>query len=107
MPMLILAITGMLLVLAEAFYRGRDRAALMTLAVAGSVASAVTAIVLYRQLAPGETKLLLGTMLLADRFGMALTALFSVTTALAAMVAPGHQRTHGWGNGEDYGILLL
>jgi len=34
-PLLILALTGMMLVLAEAFYRGTERGALMGLAVAG------------------------------------------------------------------------
>ncbi len=107
LPLLVLAVSGMLLVLAEAFYRGKDRAALMGLAVAGAVAAAVSSIVVYRQLAPGEVKPLLSNMLLADRFGYALTALFSVVTALAAMVAPAHQRAHGWVHGEYYGVLLL
>ncbi len=107
LPLIILAVSGMLLVLAEAFYRGRDRGALMALAVAGSLAAAVASIVLYRQLAPGSVKPVLGNMLLADRFGYALTALFSVLTALAAMLAPGHQREHRWESGEYYGILLL
>ena len=40
----------MLLVLAEAFYKGRDRTALVGLAVAGSLAAAIASIVLYRQL---------------------------------------------------------
>ena len=106
-PMLILAVTGMMLVLAEAFYRGRERGHLMALAVAGSVAATIASIVLYRQLEPGTVRPLLSNMLLADRFGLALTGLFSATTALAAMVAPGHQRTHGWESGEYYGILLL
>ena len=107
LPMIILIIGGMMLVLAEAFFRGRDRTALMTLAVAACAAAAVVAIVCYRQLAPGQVKPLLGKMLLADRFGLALTALFSVLTGLAAMVTPSHQRTHGWQNGEYYGVLLL
>jgi NADH-quinone oxidoreductase subunit N len=106
-PLLILAATGMMLVLAEAFFRGRDHSTLMALAVAGSVAAAVASIVLYRQIAPGSVRPLLGTMLLADRFGYVLTALVSATTALAAMVAPGHQRTHGWRSGELYGLMLL
>lgn len=106
-PFLVLAVTGMILVLAEAFYRGRERGPLTALAVAGSLAAAVAAIVLYRQMQPGEVRGLLGNMLLADRFGYVLTALFAVTTALAAMVTPGHQRAHGWNNGEYYGILLL
>jgi NADH-quinone oxidoreductase subunit N len=97
----------MLLVLAEAFFRGRDRTTLMTLAVAGCAAAAVAAIVVYRQLAPGQVRPLLGNMLLADRFGLALTALVSVLTGLTAMSAPSHQKAHDWQNGEFYGVLLL
>ena len=53
MPFLILAASGMMLILAEAFFAGRDRTALMTLAVAGSVAAAIASIVVYRQMEPG------------------------------------------------------
>jgi len=66
----------------------------------------VASILLYRQI--GSTvRPLLGDMLVADRFGYALTGLFSGVTALAAMLAPGHQREHKWENGEYYGVLLL
>ncbi|MCE9577809.1 MAG: NADH-quinone oxidoreductase subunit N [Deltaproteobacteria bacterium] len=106
-PLLILTVTGMLLVIAESFFRGRDRAGLMGLAVAGSVASFVASVVLYRQLEPGSSKLIFDGMLVADRFGFALTGLFSVITALVAMSTPAHQREHGWENGEYYAILLL
>ncbi len=116
-PYLILAITGMLLVLAEAFYKGRDRTALSGLAVAGSLASAIASVVLYRQLAPGETHALFtdidqsGTlrsaMLMADRTGYVLSALFAVLTALTALASPGHQREHDWQMGEYYGVMLL
>ncbi len=50
-PYLILAVVGMILVLAEAFFKGRDHTALGTLAAAGCVASAIASIVLVRQLA--------------------------------------------------------
>jgi NADH-quinone oxidoreductase subunit N len=108
-PYLILVITGMVLVLAEAFYRGKDRTGLMSLAVAGSVASAIASAVLYRQLpeAAGAKVALLGDMLVADRTAYVLSALFAVTTALAALGSPAHQREHGWQLGEYYGVLLL
>ena len=106
-PFLILAVSGMLLVLAEAFYKGEDRTALVGLAVAGSLASAVASVVLYRQLAPGETKQLLGTMLVADKLGYVLSAVFAVITALTALMSPAHQREHDWKMGEYYGLLLL
>jgi len=106
-PFLILAVTGMLLVLAEAFYKGEDRTALVGLAVAGSLASAIASIVLLRQLAPGETKQLLGTMIIADKMGYVLAAVFAVITALTALMSPAHQREHDWKMGEYYGLLLL
>ncbi len=106
-PYLILAITGMLLVLAEAFYRGKDRSALVGLAVAGSLAATIASIILYRELAPGEARVLLGDMLVADRTSYVLAALFSVTTALTALISPAHQREHEWQMGEYYGVLLL
>jgi NADH-quinone oxidoreductase subunit N len=106
-PYLILAVAGMLLVLAEAFYKGEDRTALASLAVAGSLAAAVASVVLYRQLAPGETKPIFGTMLVGDRLGYVLSATFSVITALTAMMSPAHQRAHDWRMGEYYGMLLL
>ncbi|HUS31362.1 MAG TPA: NADH-quinone oxidoreductase subunit N [Kofleriaceae bacterium] len=106
-PYLILCVAGMVLVLAEAFYKGEDRTYLSTLAVAGSIAAAIASVILYRQLAPGETKPLMGTMLVADRLGYVLSAAFSLLTALTALMSPGHQRAHDWRMGEYYGLLLL
>jgi NADH-quinone oxidoreductase subunit N len=106
-PFLILAVAGMLLVIAEAFYKGEDRTALVSLAVAGSLASAIASVVLYRELGPGQSKQLMGTMLIADRLGYVLSATFSIITALTALMSPAHQRAHDWRMGEYYGILLL
>ena len=111
-PFLILVIAGMLLVLAEAFFKGKDHTALVGLSVAGSLAAAVAAILLYRQLGPNEihpifTDSKSGAMLVGDRLGYILTALFSLTTAFVALISPAHQREHGWQIGEFYGILLL
>jgi NADH-quinone oxidoreductase subunit N len=105
-PYLILAITGMLLVLAEAFYKGKDRSALVTLTVAGAAAAAVASIVLYRQI--GDARIpVLGEMLLADKTSYVLSALFSVVTAFAALMSPAHQKEHDWQMGEYYGVMLL
>jgi NADH-quinone oxidoreductase subunit N len=106
-PFLILAIAGMLLVLAEAFYKGEDRTALVGLAVAGSLAAAIASIILYRQLGPNESKSIFGTMLVADKLGYVLGAVFSMLTAFTALMSPAHQRAHDWRMGEYYGILLL
>jgi NADH-quinone oxidoreductase subunit N len=116
-PYLIMAIAGMLLVLAEAFYKGKDRTALAGLAVAGSVASAIASMILYRQLGQGETHALFtdvdangavrSAMLIADKTGYVLSTLFALLTALTALSSPAHQREHGWQMGEYYGVMLL
>ena len=111
-PFLILAITGMLLVLAEAFFKGRDHTTLVGLTVAGSVAATIASVILYRQLGPNEMHPIFadaksGAMLVGDRFGYVLTGLFSMTTAFVALMSPAHQREHGWQNGEYYGIMML
>lgn len=106
-PLLILALSGILLVLAEAFFSGRDRTALAALTVVGGVAAAVASIALYRHIPAGSSRLLFGEMLIADRTGYALSALLSVTVALGALVAPAHMRAHDWAIGEYFGILLL
>jgi len=106
-PMIVLMSAGILLVLAEAFFQGRDRAALAGLTVAGALAAMISAIVLYRQLAPGETHRLMGDMLVADRTSYVLIALFSAIAAAAALITPGHQRAHQWENGEYFGVMLL
>ncbi|MGN6106444.1 MAG: NADH-quinone oxidoreductase subunit N [Kofleriaceae bacterium] len=106
-PYLILVVVGLVLVLAEAFYKGKDRTALVGLAVAGSIACAIAAAVLYRQI-PGNVRLsLLGGMLIADKTGYVLTALFGVATAFTALMSPGHQRENDWQIGEYYGVMLL
>jgi NADH-quinone oxidoreductase subunit N len=106
-PYLILAIVGLTLVLAEAFFKGKDHTALGGLAVGGCVASAIASIVLVRSLGAGETHSILGDMLIADRTSYVLSALFALTTAAAALMSPAHQREHGWRIGEFYGVLLL
>jgi len=106
-PYLILAVTGMLLVLAEAFFRGEDRSALAALTAAGAFASAFASVVLAMQFDAGVQKPLLSDMLLADRSGYVLSALFAVTTGFAALSSPAHQREHDWQSGEYYGVMLL
>lgn len=106
-PLLILAVSGILLVLAEAFFAGRDRTTLAALTVAGALAAAIASIALYRHMAPGQSRLLFGEMLVADRTGYVLSALLSATIALAAITAPAHMRAHDWAIGEYFGILLL
>ena len=106
-PFLVLALSGILLVLAEAFFVGRDRTALVALTVAGGLATIAVSVGLYRHMGPNSARLLFSEMLVADRTGYVLCALFGGVAALCALLAPSHQRAHGWVIGEYYGILLL
>lgn len=87
-PYLVLTVAGMLVVLAEAFLKGPDRAALSGLTVAGSLASMAASILLVRQLGADERHVILGGMLVADRLSYVLAALFAATTAATAMISP-------------------
>jgi NADH-quinone oxidoreductase subunit N len=107
LPYLILAVAGMLVVMAEAFFKGKDHSSLCGLTVVGATAAAVAAVVMYRQIGADERRVLLGGMLLVDRTSYVLTALFAATTAAVALISPAHQREHGWQSGEYYGVMLL
>jgi NADH-quinone oxidoreductase subunit N len=106
-PFFILAGTGMLLALAEAFLRGDSQARLVTLTVAGCVGAAVSAIVLYRMMEPGETRTLFYGMLVADRFGYFFVVLTAAITAGTALISARHQEEHEWTEGAMHGTLLL
>ena len=114
-PYLTLAIGGLLLVLAEAFFRERkNHTALSHIAVATSIIAGIASIIVYRQLEPGESHTVMAasasggpSMLIADRTGYVLSAMFAGITALTALMMPAHQREHEWEGGEAYGILLL
>ncbi|HET9623771.1 MAG TPA: proton-conducting transporter membrane subunit, partial [Kofleriaceae bacterium] len=106
-PYLILIVTGMLLVLAEAFSRTDDRASLAALTAAGAFASGIASIVLYRQLPDGAHYTLFSDMLVVDHSSYVLAALFAFTTGVTAIMSPAHQREHDWQIGEYYGVMLL
>jgi NADH-quinone oxidoreductase subunit N len=106
-PYLILAVAGLLVVTAEAFYKGEDRAALSGITVVGCIASMIASVVLYRQLGSDESHVVLSGMLVADRMSYVLSALFAAVTAATALISAAHQREHGWQNGEYYGVMLL
>jgi NADH-quinone oxidoreductase subunit N len=106
-PYLILTVGGLLAVMVEAFFQGKDRASLSSLTAVIAVASAVASIVMVRQLGADERHVVLGGMIVADRTAYVLSALFAATTAAVALISPAHQRAHGWENGEYYGVMLL
>lgn len=105
-PLALLTVFGLLLVLAEAFMKGRQRDFLMQLTVAGCASTIVAAVAVWRHL--GDQSLsLFGGMLIADRAGLFLSALFAGSTALVALISAAHQREHQWEMGEYYGLMML
>ena len=75
-PIGILTVIGLLLILAEAFATGKRRQFLMQLTVAGCVMAIVAAIATRRALQPGQSISAFSGILVADRMGMLLIALF-------------------------------
>jgi NADH-quinone oxidoreductase subunit N len=107
-PLAVLTFVGLLLILAEAFSTGgKSRHFLMQLTVAGCVMSILAAVWTWRTLQPGQSVSAFSGMLVADRMGMFLIALFSGTTGLIAMLASAHQKEHDWEVGELYGLMVL
>ena len=106
-PLLILVFVALLVILAESFLSGPNRSRLMALTVAGCVGAAIAAVVVYRALGPGESRLLIHDMLVADRFGCFFIVLIAGATAITAMISAPYQQTHGWSSGEYYALLLM
>lgn len=106
-PLGVLTLVGLLLVLAEAFAIGKARGFLMQLTVAGSLMAMLAAAYTWRELAPGQSVSAFSGMLVADRMGMFLVALFAGTTGLIAMLGAAHQREYDWHTGEFFGLMLL
>ena len=106
-PLGVLTLVGLLLILAESFTIGKGRSFLMQLTVAGCLMSLVAAIYTWKALAPGQSVSAFSGMLVADRMGMFLVALFSATTGLIAMLGSAHQREYGWEVGEFFGLMVL
>jgi NADH-quinone oxidoreductase subunit N len=104
-PLLILAFTGVLLIVVEAFASGR-RVFMMRLTLLGCVAAAVAAVLVWRQLG-AEPRPLLGGMLVADRFGCWFAVLFAAVTALTALTSADYLAEHESEIGEYYALLLL
>ena len=85
--------------------------ALVGLAVAGSLASAIASIVLYRQLGAGAharhaARRRCSIALIATRL-RAVGAVRRRSPRSTALMSPAHQREHDWQMGEYYGVLLL
>jgi NADH-quinone oxidoreductase subunit N len=104
-PMVALTIAGLVLLLLEAFGKGRQRAYLMPLTLASF------AITLALQLSQWEgaktASVEFHGMLTVDRFSLVFGALFLVGAGLAALLAPAFMREHNFEFGEFYPLLIF
>ena len=105
-PLLVLVLTGLILILAEAFTRGVRRDFLMSLSVLGCLGAMAASAVLYRAVGDASVDLF-GGMLVVDRLSYVMSGLFAGATAISAMLIAGHQRMHRWEVGELYGLMLI
>lgn len=106
-PLTVLSVASLLLIVAEAFTRGRQRSWLMPLTITACAAATLAAIAVYRALEGPEQVSMFGGMLIADKPSLFLSALLCAGTALTALITPPHQVEYEWENGEYYGMLLL
>jgi NADH-quinone oxidoreductase subunit N len=106
-PLTVLTVGALLLIVVEAFIRGRNRSWLMPLTITACVSAALAASFIYSALSSAEQVPMFGGMLVADRSSMFLTVLMCAGTAFTALVSPLHQSEYDWENGEYYGMLLL
>jgi NADH-quinone oxidoreductase subunit N len=104
-PLTVLTVVALLLIVIEAFTRGKTRAFLMPLCVVGCLFGALAAVVVAKAL-DGPVSMF-GGMLIADKPSMFLTVLMCAGTALSALMTPPHQTEYDWESGEYYSMLLL
>jgi NADH-quinone oxidoreductase subunit N len=103
-PALIVALSGLLVLLVQAFTpRGRS-APCAPLALAGLFAAALQ---LLRTLASPQRGAVLGGAVAADDFALFLQLLILGVGALAVLVAPDYLRAAGMDRGEYYALLLF
>ena len=105
-PLTVLTVVAMLLVVVEAFTRGKTRSFLMPLCVVGCLFGALAAIATARALEGAAVPMFDG-MLIADKSSMFLTVLLCAGTAVSALMTPPHQAEYDWESGEYYSMLLL
>lgn len=105
-PLLLAVVMGIVLILAEAAFKGKNHASLMGLTVGSALVVGLSSIALYRHV--GDAKqVLFGGMLVADKLAYLFSAIAAFAVGFVALIAAPHQRKHAWENGEFFGILLL
>lgn len=106
LPLFVLILSGLALILADAFFDGADRSVLAGLAAAGAVLAGLAAVFAYRNV-PATGISVMSGMLRADKLAFAVIALASFTTAAVAILGGAHQRAFSWESGEFFGLLTL
>lgn len=104
-PLLALTLAGCVLLLLEAFGRGRQRAYLMPLTLVSLFVALVLQLGQWSDAATPSH--VFNGMLAVDRFTVVFGAIFIVGAALTAMLAGPFMREHGFEFGEFYALLVF
>jgi NADH-quinone oxidoreductase subunit N len=104
-PLTALTIAGCLLLLLEAFGRGRQRAYLMPLALASIAIALLLEILQWKDAATGTSAF--HNMLALDRFSVIFGCIFLVGAGLTVLLAPAYMREHNFEFGEFYSLVIF
>jgi NADH-quinone oxidoreductase subunit N len=106
-PLIAVVLGGLFLLMLEAFADGRQKAYLMPLTVAVCAIALLLEWKAWGEAGTPGTRLVFGGMLSFDRMSIFLDGTFLVAAALAAMLAAGFMREHGFEFGELYAMLMF
>ena len=103
-PVLILAVFGLLILLLDMFQKGGSRQYLAWVAIAGFAAAFVSAYVLWHSRIPRS---IFAEMAYMDGYTQAFTCIFAVAGILTCLLAREYLKSHDMDRGEFYVILLF
>jgi NADH-quinone oxidoreductase subunit N len=104
-PLTALTIAGCVLLLLEAFGRGRQRAYMMPLTIASLAIALLLELWQWSDAATGVTAF--HGMLALDRFSVVFNCIFIVGAGLSSMLAPAFLEEHNFEFGEFYPLVLF
>jgi NADH-quinone oxidoreductase subunit N len=104
-PLSALTVAGCVLLLLEAFGKGRQRAYLMPLTLAAFAVAFLLEVMQWSDAALGYTTF--HGMIAFDRFGIIFNCIFLVGASLTVMLAPAFMREHQFEFGEFYSLVTF
>jgi NADH-quinone oxidoreductase subunit N len=100
-------VTGLVLLLLEAFADRRQRGYLMWVTLAGLAVALALDVAAWAQAGEPGAHYIFSGMLAADRFSVIFGGIFIIAAGLTALLAPAFMREHGFEFGEFYPLLMF